>query len=134
MRTSARVAIASLLVVAAAAAVDATASGYRHVSDFEWVDSGQALALRSDNDSGVVVTRAEPAPFHGLQRGDVILAVDGRPVRQVEEVMRALTGRTTPLALRVRHGTIETTLVWSRADYRAFAPAVPAAPPPPPHN
>ena len=56
MRTSARVAIASLLVVAAAAAVDATASGYRHVSDFEWVDSGQALALRSD------VSRVEGNP------------------------------------------------------------------------
>ena len=133
MRSMHIVSTATLLIaIAGAMAVAGAREGHTRVDDFSWSDDGAHLALHSEDDSGVIVTRAEPAPFHGLQRGDRILAVEGRPVHQVEEVTRALTGRTSPLALRVRRGTVETTLLWSRAEYRAFAPAVPTTPPPPP--
>jgi C-terminal processing protease CtpA/Prc len=131
--------LALLLAVTATGAIAAARSSadarntYQRVDDFSWSEDGQSLALHSRDDSGVIVTRAEPAPFHGLQRGDVILAVDGKPVQQVAQVTRALRGRTSPVALRVRRGRTETTLVWSHADYRRFAS--PAPPPPPaPHN
>ena len=107
----------------------------RRVDDFSWGDHGQALALHSQSDGAaadrVVVTRAEPAGFHGLRAGDVILAVDGVPLHQVEALTRALQGRTAPARLRVRRGSVETTLVWSRADYRVIAPPPPPPPAPP---
>ena len=107
------------------------ASRQSSVNTFSWIEDSQSLALRSQSDGAsageVVVTRAEPAPFHGLRAGDVILAVDGVPLHQVEGLMRALRARTSDVALRVRRGTAETTLVWSHADYRGFVP-----PPPPP--
>ena len=114
------------------------ASSYRRVDDFSWSDHGQALALHSQSGGAsaghVVVTRAEPGAFHGLRAGDVILAIDGVPVHQVEALTRALRGRTSPARLRFRRGGVESTLVWSRADYRAFAPPPPPPPPPPaPH-
>jgi C-terminal processing protease CtpA/Prc len=128
-----RLAGASLLLATAATfAVAGAKEVHTRVDDFSWSDHGAALALHSHDDSGVIVTRAEPGPFHGLRRGDRILAVDGRAVRQVEEVTRALSGRTGSLALRVRRGGSETTLVWSPADYRMFAPPRTPAPPPSP--
>lgn len=124
-----------------AAALVANAA-YRQsgVDTFRWTDDSQSLALRSQSDGAsagqVVVTRAEPAPLHGLRAGDVIVAVDGVPLHQVEGLMRALHGRTSDVALRVRRGGADTTLVWSRADYRAFLPTPPPTPPapPPPHG
>ena len=122
----------------------AARSSQETVNDFSWTEGGRSLALHSKSDGmsagSVLVTRADPAPFHGLRAGDVIVAVDGSPVHQVEGLMRALRGRTSDVALRVRRGAVETTLVWSRADYRAFAPPppppppAPPAPPPPPHG
>ena len=122
-----------LLAVAGAFAMAGAKEVHTRVDDFSCTnDDGTSLALHSENDSGVIVTRAEPAPLHGLQRGDVILAVDGKPVHQVEGITRALRGRTTPVALRVRRGTSESTVVWSRADYRMFTPAPPPPSPAPP--
>src|SRR4051794_40240578 len=102
-----------LFAIAATASIAGTRPETERVDDFSWSENGQSLALHSRNDSGVLVSRAEPAPFHGLESGDVIVAVDGKPVRQVEQVTRALRDRTTPVALRVRRGQTETTLVWS---------------------
>ena len=109
------------------------------VNDYSWSGDGQALGLHSQTGGhGVVVTRVEPEPFHGLRRGDVLVAADGKPLHQVEELMRILRGRTTPLALQVQRGQRLATLVWSHADYQAFAPpkppppSSPAPPPPPP--
>jgi len=101
------------------------------VNDYSWSEDGQAFGLHSQTGGrGVVVTRVEPEPFHGLRRGDVLVAADGKPLHQVEELMRMLRGRTTPLPLQVQRGQRLTTMVWSHADYRAFAP--PSPPPPPP--
>jgi hypothetical protein len=117
------------------------ASRQSSVNTFSWTQDSQSLALRSQSGGAsageVVVTHAEPAPFHGLRAGDVILAVDGVPLHQVEGLMRALRARTSDVVLRVRRGNAETTLVWSPADYRGFvspppAPPVPPAPPAPP--
>ena len=130
-----RLASASLLLaIATTFAIAGAKEIHTRVDDFSWSDHGTSLALHSQDDSGVIVTRAEPEPFHGLRRGDRILAIDGHAVRQVEEVTRALRGRTGSLALRLRRGDAETTLVWSPADYRMFAPppAPPRAPSPPP--
>ena len=109
------------------------------VNDYSWSGDGQAFGLHSQTSGhGVVVTRVEPEPFHGLRRGDVLVAADGKPLHQVEELMRILRGRTTPLALQVQRGQRLATLVWSHADYQAFAPpkppppSSPAPPPPPP--
>jgi DNA-binding response OmpR family regulator len=75
------------------------------VNDYSWSGDGQAFGLHSQTSGhGVVVTRVEPEPFHGLRRGDVLVAADGKPLHQVEELMRILRGRTTPLALQVQRG------------------------------
>ena len=129
LKYSAAIALSAGLMVSLAYA----ASRQSSVNTFSWTEDSQWLALRSQSDGAaageVVVTRAEPAPFHGLRAGDVILAADGVPLHQVEGLMRALRGRTSDVALRVRRGTAETTLVWSRADYRGFVPPAPPAPP-----
>ena len=111
-------------------------SSHSSVNTFSWTEDGQSLVLRSQSDGAsageVLVMRAEPSPFHGLRAGDVILAVDGRPLHQVEGLMRALRASRPDVALRVRHDGADTTLVWSRADYRALVPPPPPAPPAPP--
>src|SRR6476620_3068376 len=72
------------------------------VNDYSWQAGGQAFGLHSHSGGhGVVVTRAEPEPFHGLRRGDVLVAADGKPLHQLEELMRMLRGRTTPLPLQM---------------------------------
>jgi len=129
--------LTAVLVAAMAATPCARAGTTTSVSDFSWSEDGQSLGLHSQTgNAGVVVTHASPEPFHGLRTGDVLLAADGKPLHQVEQLTRLLRGRTRPLELRVQRGQRLTTLVWSQADYRAFAPAPPPAPPPPPapHN
>jgi hypothetical protein len=128
---SRKVLLASLLLAATPCAL-AGGHSSRTVSDFSWSEDGQGLSLHSQTGSGVVVTRATPEPFHGLRRGDKLLAADGKPLHQVEDLTRRLRGRSTPIELRVQRGPRLTTLVWSPADYRAFAPSPPPAPPAPP--
>ena len=132
LKYSAAIASSAALAVSLAYAASRESS----VNTFSWTEDSQSLALRSQSDGAsageVVVTRAEPAPFHGLRAGDVILAVDGVPVHQVEGLMRALRGRRSDVALRVQRVNAETTLVWSRADYRGFVPPAPPVPPMPP--
>jgi S1-C subfamily serine protease len=140
VKHSAAIALSAGLMVSLAYA----ASRQSSVDTFNWTQDSQSLALRSQSGGAsageVVVTRADPAPFHGLRAGDVILAVDGVPLHQVEGLMRALRARTSDVALRVRRGNAETTLVWSPADYRGFVsppspvPPAPPAPPSPPHG
>jgi C-terminal processing protease CtpA/Prc len=131
MTNPCRLAGASLLTATMfCASVAGAKETHTRVDDFSWSDHGTSLALHSQDDSGVIVTRAEPEPFHGMRRGDRILAVDGKAVRQTEDITRALRVRTGSVSVRVFRGGAETTLVWSPADYRMFAP--PPAPPPPP--
>jgi hypothetical protein len=121
-------------VMAAAVAAPCAMAGQHStttVSDFSWSADGQALSLHSQTGSAVVVTHATPEPFHGLRAGDRLLAADGKPLHQVEDLTRLLRGRTRPLELRVQRGQRLTTLVWSQADYRAFAPSDPPPAPPP---
>lgn len=127
-----------MAVLASSSWASAATHSTTTVNDYAWSVDGQAFGLHSQTGGhGIVVTRVEPEPFHGLRRGDVLVAADGKPLRQVEELMRLLRGRTTPLALRVQRGQRLATLVWSHADYRGFAPSAPPPPPPappPPHN
>jgi S1-C subfamily serine protease len=135
MRTSVLLTTSLVAAFAASTAANAGKHATTTVDDYAWQDNGQALALHSETGgAGVVVTRLVPEPFHGLRRGDVLVAADGRPLHQVEVLMRLLRGRTTPLALRVQRGQRLATIVWSAADYRDFAPAAPNAPASPPHN
>ena len=115
--------LVSTTVLMAAFASPPWASAATHstttVNDYSWSEDGQAFGLHSQTGGhGVVVTRVEPEPFHGLRRGDVLVAADGKPLHQVEELMRMLRGRTTPLALQVQRGQRLATLVWSHADYQ----------------
>lgn len=64
---------------------------------------------------GALVARVmerSPAEKAGLEAGDVIVAVDGRPVRSAQEVKNAvgLKGSGAPLLLTVRRGDDERTL------------------------
>ena len=134
MKTSISKAVVLATVLAAAApCVVAATHSTTTVSDYSWSEDGQALGLHSQTGSAILVTHVAPEPFHGLRVGDRLLAADGKPLHQVADLTRLLRGRTKPLELRVQRGQRLTTLVWSHADYRAFAPSEPPpAPPAPP--
>ena len=57
--------------------------------------------------SGVVVAQVEPgspAAFNGLQEGDIITAVNRRPVTTVDQLSKAINSATPPFALNVVRG------------------------------
>jgi PDZ domain len=97
---------------------------------FAWHDSGRALALKSGNGEGVRVTRAAPASVWGLRQGDVILAVDGQPVDQVEQLLKRLqASRPEPVAIRVRRDGTEQDITVAGRDYANLADSQAAATP-----
>lgn len=108
-----------------------------------WRDAGGVLGLHSDATSGIVVTRAGADGTWGLQQGDVILAVDGHPVRQVALLVdRLRSSKPDAVEVRVRRGHAEQELTLAATDYAHLSSpkppvppqpsAPPAAPPPPP--
>jgi regulator of sigma E protease len=57
------------------------------------------------------VTESSPAAAAGLQTGDVVVAVDGRPIAYWEDLDRAVTSSgSRPLELRVRRDSAERTV------------------------
>ncbi len=112
-------------------------------SSLLWRDAGSVLGLESDASSGIVVTRAGPEGTWGLQRGDVILAVDGHPVHQIAalvERLRASKPAAVKIQVRRAHAGQELTLAAKDYDHLIAPkppvppqpPATPAAPLPPP--
>ncbi len=67
-----------------------------------------AGAAVGDGEAGVVVVvtvePGSPAFEHGLRRGDVIAGVNRRPVRNVRELLSALSKAGRPILLNVVRG------------------------------
>lgn len=117
---------------------------FNYISDsgdsLNWRSNGQVLVLDSVPAAGVTVTRTKPESLWGLQKGDVIEAVNGQPVKHVSELLERL--KTSPPAvvtLTLRRGAVGQTIRVAAADYRRLVPpdpppppAAPPAPPPPP--
>jgi Do/DeqQ family serine protease len=64
-------------------------------------------AAVGDSDAGVVVVTVEPgtpAWHHGLREGDIIAGVNRRPVRNVRELLSALSKAERPILLNVVRG------------------------------
>ena len=98
-----------------------------------WGDAHSVLDLRSEATGGIVVTRAGKQGTWGLQQGDVILAVDKHPVRQVTELVdRLRTSRPAAVTLRVRRDHGEQDLAMAAADYAHLIAPNPPVPPAPP--
>lgn len=128
----------SFLLLAGMAATPLVASELHvHQHDAQgsltWRDAGQVLGLRSDAAGGIVVTRVGTGGTWGLQQGDVILAVDGHPVRQVEALVdRLRASKPATVAVRMRRGNAEKELTLVAEDYgHLISPELPVAPAPP---
>lgn len=95
---------------------------------FGWHDADHALVLKSGdgNGEGIRVTRTEPASVWGLQQGDVILAVDGHAVDQVQELRQKLyASRPKSVAIRVRRDKVEQEVTVDERDYANLAATSP---------
>ena len=53
------------------------------------------------------VDAGSPAEAGGVQAGDVIIAMNGEPVRSLDQSARVAALRGSPLTLRVRRGGAE---------------------------
>ncbi len=121
------------ILLSALLASTSAPAGKHHTDSFSWNDDGQSLSLHSNDTSGIVVDRTTPTPFHGLQAGDIIVAIDDRPIAQVSELLKALRDhRASAAKLRVRRAGNEVALNWASADYAMLVPSPPPAPPAPP--
>ncbi|MEO7051648.1 MAG: PDZ domain-containing protein [Rhodanobacter sp.] len=98
-----------------------------------WRGAGSMLDLESQGVGGVVVTRAGTGGTWGLRQGDVILAVDGHPVRQVAALVdRLRASKPRAVHVRVRRGPAQQELTLAASDYGHLVgprPPVPATPP-----
>lgn len=66
-----------------------------------WRDAGRSLTFKSGDGNGVRVARTEPASVWGLQRGDLIVAVDGQAVDDVDDLVDRLSA-DKPAEARLR--------------------------------
>jgi hypothetical protein len=89
------------------------------------------------SERGVLVLSAEASPLKGLQSGDVLLEIEGTPVEQPGDVIRALRGSAPDSRLQVRlmrdrkpHALELEAAALPR--FRGFAPPLPPSPPTPP--
>jgi len=68
-------------------------------------DTGKlGLALRQDDDGLVVENASGPAARAGIQRGDVVVAVNGKRVKSVAELRTAAAKAKGSVALLVKRG------------------------------
>ena len=66
-----------------------------------------AGAAVGDSEAGVVVVTVEPSSpafGHGLRQGDIIAGLNRRPVRNVRELLSALSKAGRPILLNVVRG------------------------------
>ncbi|MEO8998650.1 MAG: PDZ domain-containing protein [Rhodanobacter sp.] len=84
-----------------------------------WHNSdGRALELHSDNGAGVEVTKLNPADLWGLRKSDMILAVDGHPVKHVDELFKQLQGsKPDTVKIQLRRDHSEQVLTIAGSDY-----------------
>jgi len=84
-----------------------------------WHNSdGRVLELHSDNDAGVEVTKVNPADLWGLQKSDILLAVDGHPLKHVDELFKQLqASKPTPVKIQLRRGHSEQIVTLEGSDY-----------------
>jgi S1-C subfamily serine protease len=96
----------------------------------EWHDTDRSLALKSGDGKGVQVVRAEPSGVWGLQQDDVILAVDGQPVNDVDELLQRLSAsKPSEAKVRLRRGNAEQEVAIAESDYSNILDQPPAATP-----
>lgn len=102
---------------------------YQFNSDdsLSWRIAGHALKLHSDNTTGIVVTKIGADPVWGLQKGDVIVAVDDYPVKHVSQLMdRLRAGSPSSVKLHVRRGAESSVLTVTAAEYgQVVSPTAP---------
>ena len=130
--------LSSVLVLASLIAIPVVASElyvnqHNAQGSLTWRDTGRALGLHSDAAGGIVVTRAGIGGTWGLQQGDVILAVDGHPVRQIAALVdRLRASEPATVKMRVRRDHAEQELTLAADDYgHLIGPKPPISPPPP---
>ena len=111
------------LVVAATAIMPAYAGWYTSFHNTHdslvWHNSdSRVLELHSNDSVGVEVTKISPADLWGLRKGDVILAVDGHPVKHVDELFKQLqTSKPAPVNIQLRRGHAGQALTIASGDY-----------------
>ena len=80
------------------------------LASFRELEDGVLWTLRDDGVTASEIAEGSPAERVGIRRGDVLLAIDDRPVQQVKEVVQALHAGDADSALRytiLRLGTRE---------------------------
>jgi hypothetical protein len=110
---------------------------FNYVSDsgdsMNWRSNGQVLAMDSAHGAGITVTRIRPESLWGLQKGDVIEAVNEQPVKHVGELLERLKASAPAMvALTLRRGADRQTIRVAAADYTRLVPPDPPPPPVPP--
>jgi len=76
------------------------------------------LQLKSSKGAGVTVTKLIPESLWGLRAGDVIAAVDGRPVTHVNELMNSLrASKPAAVKLHLLRGGAPLVISVAAADY-----------------
>ena len=111
------------LVVAATTVVPAYAGWYttfHNTSDsLVWHNSdNRALELHSGDSTGIEVAKISPADLWGLRKGDVILAIDGHPVKHVSELFKQLqASKPAAVKIQLRRGHYEQALTLAASDY-----------------
>lgn len=127
------------VVLLACMATTPVVAGELHVNQHNaqgsltWRDAGRVLDLHSNAASGIVVTRVSTGGTWGLQQGDVVLAVDGHPVRQIAALVdRLRASKPAAVRMRIRRSHAEQTLTLTAKDYGHLIGPKPPVPPPPP--
>jgi S1-C subfamily serine protease len=129
MKTSTRVALATLLLVSTTACAESTRT---ESSRMDWRQEGARLTIESAQGT-VNITAASPASRFGVQAGDQVLRVDGRPVHKVGELTDALAASDkTSVPVTVRRAGREQVVSAPTAAWRAVQPPPPPQPPTPP--
>lgn len=99
----------------------------------QWHRDGRAIKLQSGNGRGVRVTSVNPAGLLGLQRRDVIFAVNGHNVPDVRAMVQRLRAiRPEAAELTVRRGGKVRSVTIAAADYACLLAPRPPVPPAPP--
>jgi hypothetical protein len=103
-----------------------------------WSEGSRSLSLGSSLTSGIAVTRAHPDEVAGLRLGDVIVAMNGRHVANLDEMDEVLRHHVGRISLEVRRNGVSKSVTWMHSFYaglvRRPVPDVLLPPPPPePH-
>lgn len=102
-------------------------------SSLSWHNGDRVLGLESDGTTAIRVIKAEPDEVFGLRQGDEILAVDGEPVRGIEDLLDHLRARQpNAVELLIRRGNAEQVVALAASEYQSLLPTPTPEPPAPP--